>query len=78
MKFALVAFMLALPSAAFAQQQQISPSQAALQIGNIVSQLAQGAEQSIVLQGQLAQAQAKIKQLEEEKKAKEAEPKKTP
>ena len=54
--------LLAWATAALAQQQQITPSQMAIQIDNAVNGLATSIE---VLQKQLADAQAQVRQLQD-------------
>lgn len=71
MKLAIAIVLAALASPALAQQP--TPAQLAIQIDNAVNGMAQQIEQ---LQAQLAQAQAHIKKLEDEKTPKDAEPKK--
>ena len=54
-------------------QQQVTPSQMALQIDNAVNGLAQSVE---ALQAQVKQRDAKIKELEDKYEPKKSEPKK--
>ena len=70
MKFVAAVLFAALASPAMAQQQQITPSQMAIQIDNAVNGLATSIE---VLQKQLAQAQSQVKELQDK-----YEPKKPP
>jgi len=65
MKKLLVIFSLLIAGPATAQQ-QITPSQMALQIDNAINNLAQAAEQVPILQSQLMAAQARIKMLEDQ------------
>jgi predicted nucleic acid-binding Zn-ribbon protein len=84
MKSLSIAFvaLLGLAGSAQAQQQTITPLQAAIQIDNAVNGLASSIEtlqqQNTKLSGDLAKAQGRVKELEDkyEPKAKEAEPKK--
>jgi len=75
MKLTIVMILAMLTTPATAQQQQITPSQMAIQIDNAVNGMATSIE---VLQKQLAQAQTQVKQLQdkyEPKKPSEPPPK---
>ena len=72
MKPIIVAIILAaLATPAMAQQQQVTPSQMAIQIDNAVNGLATSIE---VLQKQLADAQAQVKQLQDKYEPKKPSP----
>lgn len=65
--------LLTFASAAQAQQQQITPSQMAIQIDNAVNGLASSVE---VLQTQLKQSQARVQELEDKYEPKKPDAKK--
>ena len=62
MKFVAAVLFAALTSPAMAQQPQITPSQMAIQVDNVVNGMATSIE---VLQKQLVGAQAQVKQLQD-------------
>ena len=68
MKFAIVAIVLLGLAGTAQAQQQVTPSQMALQIDNAVNGLAQSVE---ALQAQVKQRDAKIKELEDKYESKE-------
>ena len=69
----ILAAFLGFTATALAQQQQITPSQMAIQIDNAVNGLATSIE---LLQKQLAQSEAQVKQLQDKYEPKNPEPKK--
>ena len=71
LRFAIVIALTICASPAMAQQQQITPSQMAIQIDNAVNGLATSIE---VLQKQLADAQAQVKQLQDKYEPKKLSP----